>query len=98
MANTKRKTAPVISHAEIDEYALLDAKIKLLTATRDAIRKRLREAGAAIYCSDRAVINVSFTTRGQLDMDAVRAKLSPQFIAAHTHEVEVCNIRSNVNP
>jgi hypothetical protein len=90
----KTTTKPVaITTDMVDELASVRDQLKALTAREKYLKEQFRKGGDAIYRGDQHQIEVKFTTRPQLDMDAVRAKLTPAWIAANTGEVEVMNIR-----
>lgn len=79
----------------VDRLGALQAQIATLEAEAKKIKQTLIAKGAGAYEGElfRAVVSVS--ERNTLDMDAVRAKLSPQFIAAHTKTTEVATVRTN---
>ena len=90
----KTTTKPVaITTDMVDELASVRDQLKALTAREKYLKEIFRTGGDAIYRGDQHQIEVKFTTRPQLDMDAVRAKLTPAWIAANMGEVEVMNIR-----
>jgi hypothetical protein len=90
----KTITKPVaITTDMVDELASVRDQLKALTAREKYLKEIFRKGGDAIYRGDQHQIEIKFTTRPQLDMDAVRAKLSPAWIEEHTGEVEVMNIR-----
>lgn len=92
MAKTTTKPT-IITSSMVDELASVRDQLKALTAREKHLKETFRKSGAAIYRGDHYQIEIVFTTRPQLDMDAVRAKLSPAWIAENTGEVEVMNIR-----
>lgn len=92
MAKTTTKPTTITSDM-VDELASVRDQLKALTAREKHLKEIFRKGGAAIYRGDQHQIEIVFTSRPQLDMDAVRAKLSPTWIAEHTGEVEVMNIR-----
>lgn len=74
----------------IDALGMLNAEIASLEIQAKALKAVLVEAGPGKYQGDRYTVTVTEpSTRDQLDMDAVREKLSPQFIAAHTTVISV---------
>lgn len=90
----KTTTKPVaITTDMVDELASVRDQLKALTAREKYLKEIFRKGGDAIYRGDQHQIEVKFTTRPQLDMDAVRAHLSPEWIEEHTGTVEVMNIR-----
>ena len=90
----KTTTKPVaITTDMVDELASVRDQLKALTAREKYLKEIFRAGGDAIYRGDQHQVEIKFTTRPQLDMDAVRAHLSAVFIAANTGEVDVMNIR-----
>ncbi len=90
----KTTTKPVaITTDMVDELASVRDQLKALTAREKHLKEIFRAGGDAIYRGDQHQIEIKFTKRPQLDMDAVRAKLSAEWIAENTGEVEVMNIR-----
>lgn len=79
----------------VDQLGELKAKIADLTAQEARLKTFLKLAypnGGALEGSFyRAAVSTS--ERAMLDQDAVRAKLSPQFIAAHTTYSEVTSVK-----
>lgn len=69
----------------IDLLGELHVRIAELEAEAKKLKAALVEIGPGKYEGKRfQAIVTQASTRDQLDMKAVRAKLSPQFIAAHT--------------
>ena len=90
----KTTTKPVtITTDMVDELASVRDQLKALTAREKHLKEIIRAGGDAIYRGDQHQIEIKFTKRPQLDMDAVRAKLPAEWIAENTGEVEVMNIR-----
>jgi hypothetical protein len=90
----KTTTKPVaITTDMVDELASVRDQLKALTAREKHLKEIFRAGGNAIYRGDQHQIEIKFTTRPQLDMEAVRAKLPAEWIEEHTGEVEVMNIR-----
>ena len=90
----KTTTKPVaITTDMVDELASVRDKLKALTAREKYLKEIFRKGGDAIYRGDQHQVEIKFTTRPQLDMEAVRAHLSAEWIEEHTGEVEVMNIR-----
>lgn len=73
----------------IDDLGALRAQIAELTAREKAIKESLEGLKAGAYEGDTFRLTISDSVRETLDMAAVREKLSPQFIAAHTNRTEV---------
>lgn len=67
-----------------DQLGNLEAQIAGLKKQADAIKKELISRGAGAYegALFRSVVTIGESSR--LNMDAVREKLSPQFISANT--------------
>lgn len=70
----------------VDDLGALKAQIAALTRQETVLKDALKEFGPGEYNGKVFRATVFETYRETLDMDAVRAKLSPQFIAAHTNE------------
>lgn len=93
MAKAALKTVPVLDQDAIVELvdkigmlkALLAPQLKLL---EDDLAK-LKAMGPKVYEGKLYEVNVFDQERNTLDMDAVREKLSPQFITAHTTTKDV---------
>lgn len=83
----------VITEAMVDELAQVRDQLSALNAREAHLKKMFREAGAAIYRGRHHQIEVVFTSRPQLDMDATRAALGEEWIRSHTKTVEVMNLR-----
>ena len=74
----------------IDRLGFLNAQIAAIEIETKALKAVLVEIGPGKYQGDKYAVTVTEpSTRDQLDMDAVREKLSPQFIAAHTTVISV---------
>jgi len=92
MAKTTTKPVAITTNM-VDELASVRDQLKALTAREKYLKEIFRKGGDAIYRGDQHQVEIKFTTRPQLDMEAVRAHLSAEFIAANTGEVDVMNIR-----
>ncbi len=79
----------------VDQLGALQAQIATLEAEAKKIKQVLIAKGEGAYEGELFRAVVSASERNTLDMDAVRAKLSPQFIAAHTKTTEVVAVRVN---
>ena len=79
--------------ATIDALGALKAQIADLEIQEKALKKALAEIAPGAYEGELFRLSVSQSVRCTLDMDAVREKLSPQFIAAHTRETEVRTLK-----
>ena len=89
MAKTASKTvAPVLDQDAIaelvDKIGLLKAVLAPQLEQLEADLNKLKAQGVARYEGKLYEVNVFEQEQNRLDMEAVRAKLSPQFIAAHT--------------
>lgn len=74
--------------ATIDAYGDLKAQIDALTKKQKAMKAELDSLPPGEHAGDRFVLTVSLTATDRLDMEAVREKLSPQFVRAHTITTE----------
>lgn len=72
----------------IDQLGLLKAEIAALTDKAKILETEIKALGAGAHSGDLYDATVSLVSTDRLDMDAVRAKLSPQFIRAHTTTTE----------
>lgn len=77
----------------VDHLGALKAQIASLVATETLLKDALKERGAGAYVGEDYDATVSISERETLDMEAVRAKLSPQFIAAHTKVTTVAMVK-----
>lgn len=77
----------------IDEVGTLQAKVADLTSRIDEIKATLKELGAGAYEGELFRVTISTAARSNLDLDAVRKKLSRQFILAHTKESLVTSVK-----
>lgn len=77
----------------IDDLGHLKAQIAELTLQEKAIKTALEDLDTGAYEGELFRLSISETVRKTLDMDAVREKLSPQFIAAHTNETPVRTLK-----
>lgn len=80
---------------KVDQLGALKAHIAELTAQEKKLKDELIEklGKQATYEGDFYRVAISTYDRASLDMDAVRAKLSPQFIKAHTNHTECTNVK-----
>lgn len=76
----------------VDELGHFKAEIAKVAKKAKAIEDQLKAKGAGRYEGDLFDATVSEYQRSSLDQDAVRAKLSPQFLAAHTKTTDVVKI------
>ena len=68
----------------IDDLGLIKAQIAELTKQESALKAAIVAMGEGAHDGDLFRATVSTSERETLDMAAVRDKLSPQFVAAHT--------------
>jgi len=73
----------------IDTLGELNAQIAELQTQAKAIKDSLGDLKPGAYVGELFRLTLSHSIRETLDMDAVREKLSPQFITAHTRQTEV---------
>ncbi len=81
---TKPRALPFSVAATVDALGVVKSEIASLEADEQRLRALLISAGPGSYNGDMYDASVAIAERNTLDMEAVRAKLSPQFIAAHT--------------
>src|SRR5262245_41865195 len=79
--------------ATIDRLGYLRAEIAALKIQEKALQSVLIEQGPGAYEGEEFRATVSVSDRASLDMAAVRAKLSPQFIRANTSYTSVTMVR-----
>ena len=77
----------------VDQLGAVKAQIAALTRTEKTLKDQLVAQGPGEYNGKLFRATVSEYDRETLDMEAVRAKLSPQFIAAHTTTTECTTVR-----
>jgi N-methylhydantoinase B/oxoprolinase/acetone carboxylase alpha subunit len=77
----------------IDRLGNVKAQIAALKKEEDTLKAVLIENGPGAYEGEIWRATVSVADRETLDMDAVREKLSVQFIRAHTNVAEVTTVR-----
>lgn len=70
--------------ATIDALGAIKAQIADLERQEKGIKDMLGELAPGAYEGELFRLSISVADRDNLDMKAVREKLSPQFIAAHT--------------
>ena len=84
---------PAVAVSVIDQLGFLKAEIAALVEQEKKLKKQLIDSGAGAHQGQFYDASVSLSERESLDMDAVRAKLSPQFIRAHTKVTPVVTVR-----
>jgi len=72
----------------IDRIAALASQIAELEAQRKDLVDSVKALGNGKYFGGAHYLTVATATRATLDMDAIRAALSPEFLAQHTRLVE----------
>lgn len=77
----------------VDRIGALKAQIAPLEKQLKKLQDELKARGAGRYEGELYDASVILSTRESLDLVAVRAKLSPQFITAHTSETEVVTLK-----
>ena len=80
----------------IDDYATVCAQIAELERQKAKLKKELLFLEEGSHEGDKFILTVSLSERSTLDMEAVREKLSPQFIRAHTTTTPVVTFRTKV--
>lgn len=88
-------TTTITNHltSTVDHLGVVKARIAGLKVEEDRLRAILVENGPGAYEGEFYRATVSESERHTLDMDAVRAKLSAKWIAAHTNTTEVTTVR-----
>lgn len=79
--------------ATIDALGDVKARLADLLAEEKALKDALAELPAGAYEGERFRLSISVSDRDTLDMEAVREKLSAQFIRAHTTTTSVRALR-----
>ena len=77
----------------VDELGAHKAQIAALTRAETVLKDALKDFGPGEYNGTTFRATVTTSERATLDMEAVRAKLSAQFITAHTNITECTTIR-----
>lgn len=77
----------------IDSFGVLKAKMAELAIEEKALKAALAELDPGAYEGELFRLSISVADRDNLDMKAVREKLSPQFIAAHTTTTSVRTLK-----
>jgi hypothetical protein len=77
----------------VDELGTIKAAIADLEAKERILKDKLTAAGVGAHEGRIFRATVTVSERSTLDMAAVRAKLSPQFIAAHSRVSEVTVVK-----
>lgn len=77
----------------VDRIGTLKAQVAAQMDELKALEAELKAGGEGRYQGDLFEATVTISERDTLDMKAVRAKLSRQFIAANTTTTEVTTLR-----
>lgn len=77
----------------VDKLGLLKAEIAALQAEEKKLKEQLVKMGVGAHAGNLYDATVTVSERDSLDMEAVRAKLSPQFLRAHTSTTKVTTVR-----
>lgn len=85
---SKSNVAPVI-----DELGYLQAEIANLAEREAKLKNELRALGPGAHEGELFRVTVSTSVRETLDLEAVRERLSRQFIKAHTKEKIVTTVK-----
>ncbi len=93
MAKEKGAIGGLTLGQAIDELGRLQAIVAGYTAREKLLKAYVADCGAGAYEGDLFRATVSVYDQHRLDMEAVRAKLSPQFIAAHTTVTPVTKVQ-----
>ena len=92
-----KATEPILSEEQlikvIDALGDLKAEIANLEQIEAKLKKQIIDSGVRVFEGELFRVTVSVLERETLDMEAVRNKLSPQFIEAHTSVKEVTTLR-----
>lgn len=77
----------------VDQLGFIKAEIAHLQDQEKALKEQIIAQGFGTHHGQMYDVTVSPTTRETLDMEAVRAKLSPQFMRAHTNTTTYPTVR-----
>jgi hypothetical protein len=77
----------------IDALGKLKAQIADLQKQEEILKRAIIESGVTAEEGELFRVTVTNAVRETLDMEAVREKLSPQFIRAHTKETHYTTVR-----
>jgi hypothetical protein len=69
----------------VDRLGIIKAQLATIGESEEALKTRLAKSGKPRIDGELFYATISEGEQARLDMDAVREKLSPQFIAAHTN-------------
>ena len=82
------RTLETVAH----EYVEISAQIKALTDKKNQCKAVLESSGCDKILTPTHTLTLTPVESKRLDMKAVRAKLTPQFITAHTLKTETIRI------
>jgi hypothetical protein len=77
----------------IDDLGRIRAELAELSKRERELKDQLIGLGEGAYDGDLFRATVSRSERETLDMEAVRSKLTPQFVRAHTRVTPVTTVR-----
>ena len=77
----------------IDELGMVRKEIEALKLREQELRDSIALLGAGQYDGDRFKANVTVDERQNIDLDAVREAMSPQWLRAHTFRQMVTTVR-----
>lgn len=77
----------------VDQIGLIKAQIAPQLAQLKKLEEALKAHGPGVYTGTHFDATISESERESLDLAAVRAKLSPQFLRAHTKTTLVKTLR-----
>jgi hypothetical protein len=77
----------------IDDLGRVKAQLADLARREKELKEQIVELGEGSHEGDLFRATVSFSERETLDMEAVREKLTSQFIRAHTRTTPVTTVR-----
>lgn len=77
----------------VDYLGHLKAQASTIEGIEDQLKGALVESGEPSIDGDLFHATIARFLRDKLDMDAVRAKLTPQFITAHTTQTPVTQVK-----
>lgn len=86
----------VITNEMVDELVTVRDQLRALAAREETLKKAFKEAGAGVYSSYAHQVEIKFTTRKTLDMDAARAALGAEFCEKNVKVGEAMNITTMV--
>jgi len=89
----KSKT-PAITKALVDELAEVRAQLRSFTAREKHLKAMFKTAGAGVYKGAHYTVEITFTERPQINMDAVRVAVGEDFMVANSYQVSVMNINA----